>query len=54
MPKEGIFAQVSDELRWGVKRAAVEERTTVKDLVTRILANWLSERGYAGGGTGDE
>jgi hypothetical protein len=41
MPKQGLFAQVPDELRMGIKIAAIREQVTVRELVTRILKGWL-------------
>ena len=34
------------ELRWTLKRVAVAERVTLRDLVSRILLTWLGEQGY--------
>jgi hypothetical protein len=43
MPKDGLFAQVPEDLRVGIKIAAIRERTTVRELVTRVLTDWLQK-----------
>lgn len=56
MPRDGIFAQVPEGIRVGIKIAAVQERKTVRELVTQILYGWLAartgEQGAEEGGQG--
>jgi hypothetical protein len=45
--KAAIYIDARDEqFRWQLRRAALDERCTARDLVLRILAAWLTERGY--------
>ncbi len=47
MSRGGLYVAVRDrDLRWELKRAAVNERTTVRELVLRILSAWLTSHGY--------
>ena len=48
MNSGGLSVDIPDaELKWTLKRVAVAERMTLRDLLTRILATWLREHGYA-------
>lgn len=46
MPANSIVTRVPEDMRWTLKRAALDERTTTQQLVTDILGGWLRERGY--------
>ena len=55
MRRPGLYVSVPDkELRWELKRAAVNERCTVAELVVRILTDWLQVRGYRTGAASGE
>jgi hypothetical protein len=41
MPRGGLFAEVPEDLRQGIKIAAIKEGVTVRVLMTRILRGWL-------------
>jgi hypothetical protein len=34
------------EMRWEIRRAALDSRSTIRELVTGILSAWLTEHGY--------
>lgn len=49
MKAPALYVSVADtDLRWQIKQAALNERTTVRDLVIRILSEWLDTHGYPG------
>ncbi|MEZ4492458.1 MAG: hypothetical protein R3C29_03985 [Dehalococcoidia bacterium] len=35
-----------EDVKWNMKRAALERRTTVRELAEGILVDWLTENGY--------
>jgi hypothetical protein len=46
MQRPVLYLDLSDDLRWLVKRAALDSKTTVRGLVTNILIEWLTAQGY--------
>jgi hypothetical protein len=48
MQRLGLYVDLpGEELRWQVKRAALDARKTVRALVLSILKEWLTVHGYA-------
>jgi hypothetical protein len=47
MPPErrGLYVDLPDtELRWALRRAALDRRITLRELVLEILTSWLAHR----------
>jgi hypothetical protein len=48
MARSALYVAVPDgELLWTLKHAALDERVTVRKLVSDILVEWLRAKGYA-------
>lgn len=46
--REGLYIALHDaNLRWGLKRAALERRMPLRNLVADILRAWLEREGTA-------
>lgn len=44
----GLYVDLADpEVRWSLRRAALDRRTTARQLVGQILRHWLATAGYA-------
>lgn len=50
MPSSGrraIFVETSDEtMLWELRRAALDRRITLRQLINDVLRDWLVEHGY--------
>jgi hypothetical protein len=47
--RQGLYIDLPDgEVRWAIRRAALDRRTTARQLIADILTGWLSESGYPG------
>jgi hypothetical protein len=46
MPANAIVTRVPESMRWTLKQAAIDQRTSSQKLVHEILSDWLRERGY--------
>jgi hypothetical protein len=47
MNASGLYVDLPNrEMRWVVRRAALEHRCTIRQLVVEILSGWLAEHGY--------
>lgn len=47
LPRAALYIRLPDvELRWALRRAALDRRTDVRELVVEILTAWLAEAGY--------
>jgi hypothetical protein len=44
--RRALFVETDDATRWAVRRAAVDNETTVRRLVGTIVREWLVSRGY--------
>jgi hypothetical protein len=48
MKRAALYVSIPDgEVRWQIKRAALEQRRTVRALVLDILIEWLRRHGYS-------
>jgi hypothetical protein len=47
LPRTGLYVRLPDvELRWALRRAALDRRTDARQLLVDILTRWLHEAGY--------
>jgi hypothetical protein len=50
--RAAIYIDAPDEqFRWQLRRAALDERCTARELALRILSGWLTDHGYLPGST---
>lgn len=47
LPRPGLYVRLPDvELRWALRRAALDRRSDARVLVVDILTRWLRDAGY--------
>jgi DNA-binding transcriptional ArsR family regulator len=47
--REALYVELANrDLRWEMRRAAVDRRITVRALVSEILADWLRDKHRSG------
>jgi hypothetical protein len=45
-PRRALFVETDDATRWAIRRAALDNQTTVRWLVGTIVGEWLFSHGY--------